>query len=293
MTLEQTYKKTGYLNSDFKLFHNTDQLKRTFTFHYHDFHKILILLRGNVSYAVEGRQYDLIPGDIVLVSAGEIHRPIIHDTSVYERIIVYVLPSFFQQLQKDGYDLFHCFEQSQARQSSLLRIPGWKATGLEKIIPELIFSSHSDQYASELYQKLKFMEFLILLNRAALRNPMGYTTAVTSNPAVANIMKYINDHLSEDTLSVDTIAQAAFLNRSYLMHLFKAETGYTIGKYITEKRLFLARGYISSGLSVTEACYLSGFKNYTSFYYAYRNKYHSAPTADEPSICAAPGQDAE
>ena len=78
-------------------------------------------------------------------------------------------------------------------------------------------------------------------------------------------------------LSIDKIADAAFLNRSYLMHLFRDETGYTIGKYITEKRLYLANHAIEQGVSVTDACYQSGFRNYTTFYQAYRNKYHKSP----------------
>ena len=43
------------------------------------------------------------------------------------------------------------------------------------------------------------------------------------------------------------------------MHLFRDETGYTIGKYITEKRLYLANHAIEQGVSVTDACYQSGF----------------------------------
>ena len=76
---------------------------------------------------------------------------------------------------------------------------------------------------------------------------------------------------------VDQIASACFLHRSYLMHLFRDETGYTIGKYITEKRLYLANHAIEQGVSVTDACYQSGFRNYTTFYQAYRNKYHKSP----------------
>ena len=57
----------------------------------------------------------------------------------------------------------------------------------------------------------------------------------------------------------------------------KSATGNTIGKYVTEKRLFMARAFLEQGLSVTEACYKSGFKNYAAFYYAYRKKYASPP----------------
>lgn len=282
---ELSYQKTGYLDEDFKLFYITDQNQKSFDYHYHDFHKILIFLQGNVSYAIEGKQYDLKPQDIILVQAGEIHRPVIHDASLYERIIIYVSPAFFETYQQEGHDLFQCFSNASHQNSGLIRPEASsssnsariKAAGLSSICQELAASFHDKSFAAPLYQKTKFMEFLILLNRIVLDDPFCYTEAITSNPAVQKIIKYINDHISEDALSVDSIAAAVFLNRSYLMHLFKEETGHTIGKYISEKRLFLARNYLMKGMSVTDACFYSGFKNYSAFYYAYKHKYGTSP----------------
>ena len=77
------YEKTGYLHDDFKIFHLKDTSMRPIDFHYHDFHKILIFRKGNISYNVEGRTYDLIPGDIVFVPAGTVHRPVLHSSEIY------------------------------------------------------------------------------------------------------------------------------------------------------------------------------------------------------------------
>ena len=43
------YEKRGYLNSDFRLFHLTDTKKQDFEYHYHDFDKIIIFIRGRVT----------------------------------------------------------------------------------------------------------------------------------------------------------------------------------------------------------------------------------------------------
>ena len=75
------YKKVGYLTTSFKMFHLKDTSRREFHYHYHDFHKILILLGGDVTYCIEGRTYQLAPGDIVLVNAGEVHKPCLLYTS--------------------------------------------------------------------------------------------------------------------------------------------------------------------------------------------------------------------
>ena len=49
------YEKRGYLHDDFKIFHLKDTSMRPIDFHYHDFHKILIFRKGNISYTVEMR----------------------------------------------------------------------------------------------------------------------------------------------------------------------------------------------------------------------------------------------
>ena len=48
--INRQHEKKGFLNEDYRLFHLIDSSKKSFDFHYHDFHKILIYLIGNISY---------------------------------------------------------------------------------------------------------------------------------------------------------------------------------------------------------------------------------------------------
>lgn len=281
--MTDTYSKTGYLNSDFKIFYITDTEKKEFEFHYHDFYKLLILISGNISYIIEGKHYELHPYDTLLVNAGEIHKPIVNDDTPYERIIAYISSSFFDSYRTEEYDLFHCFQKTQNTHSNLIRSKQLSDTPLYQSVLDLTESFHTHTYAAALFQEIKFIEYMILLNHSIINNEITYKKAVTKNETVLRIMHYINTHLTE-TLSIDVIAGHMFLNRSYLMHLFKSETGYTIGNYITEKRLFLAKRYIQGGMSVTNACYKSGFKNYSSFYHAFTKRYDFLPK-DSTETC--------
>lgn len=271
------YQKSGYLNSPFRLFYLEDLPGREYTYHYHDFHKLLIFLNGTVSYRVEGRVYDLKPGDQVLIPAGEIHCPVVHPSTTYTRLIAYISPDYFSSLSGEC-DLSGCFSHALEAHENLIRIPDYFSGSLYPVLQELIRTFSSEDFGTFFYQKLKFAEYLLLLNRYLLKQENQKISLVlpTANPQILQILDYINAHLTED-LSIDRIADAAFLNRSYLMHLFRDETGYTIGKYVTEKRLYLANHAIEQGVSVTDACYQSGFRNYTTFYQAYRNKYHKSP----------------
>lgn len=282
------YIKTGYLHSDFKLFYLTDIEKKEIAFHYHDFYKVLIFLNGNVSYSIEGKYFDLQPEDVVLVSAGEIHRPVIHSNAPYERIIVYLSRDFFENYRGDDFDLFHCFQEAASAGSNLIRIEETARPYFTALNKELAKSCQGHEFAGYLYQKVKFVEYLILLNRSLLSHNTSCVLASDYNQTVLNIMNYINEHITED-LDIDFIAEHFYLTRFYIMHLFKSETGITIGKYITEKRLFMARKLIQNGTSVTDACYQSGFRNYSAFYRAFKNKYHYSPK-DSSSSTIRPHQ---
>ena len=86
---------------------------------------------------------------------------------------------------------------------------------------------------------------MIKLNRAALTGRVEYLSRYR-RPQNLSGHGIHSGHLTED-LSVDQIADAAYLSRYHLMHLFKQATGYTLGNYITEKRLLLARDLLRAG----------------------------------------------
>ena len=81
---ECQYEKRGYLNEDFRLFYLEDLAAREIEYHYHDFDKILVFFKGNITYTIEGKAYSLLPGDIILVPQGDSHKVESNDDSVYE-----------------------------------------------------------------------------------------------------------------------------------------------------------------------------------------------------------------
>lgn len=270
------YQKTGYLHSNFKMFHLIDSERKDFSYHYHDFNKILIFLSGDVTYSIEGRFYDLKPNDIVFVNSGEVHRPIIHSAKAYERIIIYVSPSFIDSYQEKDYDLGFCFQQAHREHSHVLRTNSFQRSELEDVTKRLEASLHDTDYANELYHNLLFLEFMIQLNRASIHHNIRYIRNSSSNQKILAVLDYLNQHLTEE-IQIDQLAQTFYVSRYHLMRTFKEETGYTIGTYISTKRLQLARKLIRNGTSITEACYACGFKNYSTFSRAYKKNFGSAP----------------
>lgn len=270
------YSKRGYLTDDFRLFHLTDIGKQEFEFHYHDFDKVIILLSGSVTYMIEGRAYELQPYDIVLVNRNEIHRPLIDTRVPYERIIVYLSPGFLSAYQTREYDLGLCFQKARETHSHVLRMHSPQKRTLLDTIHRLEAASSKDGFAGQLYCQVLFLEFLILLNRTALSQKLDYANAFLADQRILTVLDFINENLSEE-LDINRIAERFHFSRYHLMRLFKQETGYTISRYITSKRLLAARELLQTDLPVTDICYRCGFQNYSTFSRAYKAEFGECP----------------
>ncbi|MCI5868695.1 MAG: AraC family transcriptional regulator [Dorea sp.] len=270
------YIKKGYLNSEFRLFHLTDKETKEVEYHYHDFDKITIFMKGHVTYTIEGKSYDLKPYDIVLVKHNDIHRLTVDNSTLYERIIVYISPNFMNAYQTDSYDLNYCFEKAEEEHSNVLRITSLEKSSLLRSISRLEASFSDDGYAADLYRQIIFLEFMIHLNRAARKDHLKYIDTDSCNTKIQDILGYINENLRED-LSIDSIADQFYISKYYMMRLFKQETGYTLGQYISQKRLLLAKELLLSGEPVTKACFDCGFKDYSTFSRAYKRLFGESP----------------
>lgn len=271
-----SYSKKGYLYDNFKIFYLKDSNLGEIDFHYHDFHKVLIHLSGNTSYSIEGQTFDLLANDVVFVSAGEVHRPIFHDDSLYERIIIYISKEFLAEYSQGENDLSYCFRNAIENNSHVLRLHSFKNSKVAAAVGKLTSNLSKDAYANELLMQILFLEFMIELNRAVIGDEVEYISTIYAGSKTGEIIQYINNHLIED-LSVDAIAAKFFISRFYLMHTFKDETGYTIGNYITIKRLALAQALIDEGLPITSACEQAGFSTYSTFLRAYKKTYGTSP----------------
>lgn len=274
---EHLYEKQGYLYDDFRMFHIKDYVKREFGYHYHDFYKILIFLGGNVSYAIEGKTYKLKPFDMVLVSRSDIHRPEAAFDEPYERIVFYISKEFLEKHNTPEYNLEYCFRKAKEEGSDVLRFPAMMNTRLLGVIQEIEENGSSEQYAAKLYANVLFMEFMVLVNRCCVDGTGSFNHMVSYNQKMIELLQYINGHLRE-TLSTEHLAEHFYISKYHMMRQFKEETGYTVHQYITEKRILLARQLIASGMSATNACYESGFRDYSTFLRAFKSRMDKSPS---------------
>ena len=96
------------------------------------------------------------------------------------------------------------------------------------------------------------------------------------DPKIQQVLSYINEHLHEE-LTVDQLAERAYLSKYHFMRLFKAQTGSTVHAYVRQKRLLHAARLIREGVSVGKAAADSGFGDYSAFHRAFRESFGISP----------------
>ena len=264
--------KTGYLKEDFRLFHINDQTKKDFSYHYHDFHKIIVFISGKVTYHIEGKAYHLKPRDILLVSQGAIHKPEIDPSVPYERYIFWIRDDLSCQ------ELNTCFQKANDRSFNLVRADSALQERLKDLLPEIEQTLQNKHFGDTVLRNALFTQFMIYINRIFLRTSSSPDKKTySSDTQVEQLLKYINRNLSEN-LSIDQLANRFFFSKYHMMRKFKNETGYTIHNYITSKRLLMARSLINQGMPVMKAAQASGFHDYTTFVRAYKKQFGKAPS---------------
>lgn len=268
--------KRGYLKEDFRLFHLKDSRAEKLDYHYHEFDKIILLLRGKVTYVVEGVSYFLRPWDILLVQHNMIHVPLIDPSEPYERVVIWLGPDYARRWGEEE-PLTACFDTARQRGFHLLRLSSERRLQYMSLTQQLEEALRDRDFGHKILADSYFLQLLVALNRDMAKDKTAeQTESYRSDPKMEEILRYIANHLEEE-LSVDALSKRFYLSRYYLMHRFKTVTGSTLHQYITQKRLLRAGELIRGGLPVMKAAEAVGFREYSTFLRAFQNTFHMSP----------------
>ena len=92
------------------------------------------------------------------------------------------------------------------------------------------------------------------------------------------ILSYLTAHLTEP-LSLGAVAEHFYLSKTHVNRIFRETTGATVWGYVTTKRLFLAREMLLRGMTASESALRAGFRDYPTFYRAYKKHFGEMPKA--------------
>ncbi|MFR3729649.1 helix-turn-helix domain-containing protein [Lacrimispora sp.] len=236
-------------------------------FHMHNSHEIYLLLDGHIQYFVENVRYEMNAGNLILFSNHEIHKAINVKNEPFTRLVIHVNPAFIRPYCTPGTNLLDCFHRDPgANNLVLLSKPEYERLLVMAKDLNQAQKNHCS-YGSDLTAITNLIQILILINKA-WKKTGSKKTSPRPHKAQA-IMRYIDKNLTEP-MTLDSISKALSIDKYYISHLFKSETESSIFQYIVVKRVALAKELLIKGHTVSEACHLSGFHDYSNFIRTFR-----------------------
>ena len=239
--------------------------------HCHRSYELLYVAKGRGRYIVEGSEYPMASHTLLLLRPNEYHYVCPEREHPYERYVINFRPQapFFGEkmprgLMGEGAGIYFPAQSvSKAVRDAFENLQQLSLYPTEnRVDPES---------EGAMLLRAALTQILLLLGAA---HPEGAIAA--EETLLTEVIGYINENLHHP-LTLDELSHRFFVSKYYLCRAFRQYTGTTFLSYLTAKRIVFARQLIEQGMSATDVAYQVGFRDYSSFYRAYRKQTGHAP----------------
>ncbi len=248
--------------------------EKTMEMHVHECYELYYSISGGKEFLIGGQFYAISPGDLFIINQYETHRITDIDANAHERIVINFHPDFVRELSDSATDLSECFSCHPDGYQHRIRLDKDSQKRFLYLVNKI---TSADGFGSSIVERATVMELLVMLNILSANNsPDNTVSGNRFDHQVADILAYINKNIAQQ-VTIEKLAEHFFMSPSYLCRIFKKATGTTINRYITARRITIAKALLDNGVSVTEVYERSGFSDYSNFYKAFQKSVGMSP----------------
>ena len=264
------------LSRDFEIYYYQDQNLSKVSGHSHDYYEFYFFLEGDVSMEIGGKEYPLRYGDVVLIPPGISHHAIIHDRELpYRRFVFWITKEYCNQLVQLAQAYGYLMQYVMVAGNYIFHNDRIAFNAVQTKVFRLIEEIHSSRFGKEAKVSLCVNDLVLHLNRMAYEqnHPKSWKE---ERSLYESLMDYIEEHLDEE-LTLDVLAGEFYVSKYHIAHIFKENFGMSIHQYITKKRVAASRDAMLTGRKITEVYLMYGFRDYSSFFRAFKKEYGMSP----------------
>lgn len=240
--------------------------EKTMNMHIHDCYEIYYSISGGKQFLIDNKSYIIQPGDLFFINQYESHYLSQINQTEHERIVISIHPEFLRNISTEKTDLSYCFTHRDPGISHRISLDKEKQQRLMYYIHKITSLSG---YAEDVLERLAFTELVIFLNREFYAqeeaDEIDDSSHYQYDQKVNDILEYINQNITMP-ITIEHLASHFYLSKSFICRIFKLSTGTTINKYLTARRISIAKSLLSDGISVLEVSEQSGFQDYSTFF---------------------------
>lgn len=234
--------------------------------HIHDCYELYYSISGGKQFLIDNSFYSIAPGDLFIINQYESHKLTQIDNQLHERIVLSIHPDYVKKLSTAETDLDYCFTNRSEHFQHKVSLNKEQQSRFLYYINKM---TSAKGYAHDIVEQAAFMELLVMINMLSDANAADTVgSEYKYSQQVDDILAFINQNISQP-ITVEQLAAHFFLSESYICRIFKQATGTTINKYITARRISIAKAHLNEGISVNETFERSGFGDYSNFFKAF------------------------
>ena len=279
--LRSSFNSRQYMvSSDFEVFYYSDRDFKTLSPHAHDYYECYLFIEGDVTMEIfQGKEIitcAMTPGDLMIVPPGVKHHALMHESDKnYRRFVFWISKDCCSDLMSESVDYMYMMQRAEAFHKYIYHLAPAQFHQVESKFLRLLEETGADRYGSEAFRHLCLCDLILTINRI-IYDEEHRQTENDELTLFQNILSYIEQNL-ETPLSLDDIAGKFFVSKYYVAHLFKDTLGISLHQYIIKKRLDECRSAITGGEPITSAYERFGFRDYSSFFKAFKKQYGMSP----------------
>lgn len=231
--------------------------------HSHDFTELFYIVKGNGAFIVNNQEYSAEKNDLIIINPKVNHTEKSSNNQSMEYITLGFDGVSFNKKDSDLKERIILYKNKEIQISYLIR---FLLNELEKNKEEVFYLSQN------------ILEIIII----KLNHYQNIQSQAASNEQIDStiyeVKKYIDLNYSL-SLTLDDLAEVSHLNKYYLSHSFKEETGISPIQYLNKTRIKNAKILLeSTNYSISDISRFTGFSSQSFFSQRFKEMTSSSPS---------------
>ena len=203
---------------------------------------------------------------------GEMHCGIHQPNNLHERYVIQIHPEKLAQLP-GGKALLRCFFDREAGEHNMIVLPYEEEQIAMAHLNHIFTAAESGDVDRHAVMTADMILYLSILNR-------HYLDTMPRQDGMPNVLRAILSDMEKQfaqPIPLSSYAAAAGISISTMERLFRTVLQMTPGQYLHSRRMECAKVYLKNDKSVTDACFASGFRDYSHFIADFRKQTGMTP----------------
>lgn len=254
------------------------------TFHWHSYFEITYVKKGRGNYFVNGQEYTMDEGDIIIFNNVEPHGWKLLAEDMHLVVMVFSPEFVAEKLSVFDSEYLKPFVERGSNFKNRIGKEEPVSHEIRKSIREIYQEWEERKEGYPLMIKANVLRILTMLIRAYQDEDKSGEMLNEKKNAMKRLERafaYIDAHYC-DKITLDEVAASAYMSSNYFSSYFRKVANISFSDYVTRLRIMHARELLrDTDKSVMEIAMECGFNNISNFYRLYKKHVGKPPREDK------------